>query len=84
MSSKDGVEKVFSFDETISKYKDVKAYDLEKLTHKKNFPWKIAEGYIKNNPIKLTDQIIKDYHLNEQKLLYGIKNLLIQVLFILN
>ena len=44
MSSKDGVEKVFSIDETISKYKDVKAYDLEKLTHKKKFPWKIAEN----------------------------------------
>ena len=66
MSSKDGLEKVFSIDETISKYKNAKTYDLVKLTHKKNSPWKIAGGYIRNNSIKITDQLIKDYHQNEQ------------------
>lgn len=66
MSSKDGLEKVFSIDETIAKYNETKAYDLVKITHRKNSPWKITGGYIRNNPVKITDQIIKDYHLNEQ------------------
>jgi uncharacterized phage-associated protein len=64
ISSFDGVKKLISINNTIEKYASLSAEDLVELTHKRNSPWEHSgKGEYINR--KITDDIIKKYHINE-------------------
>lgn len=60
MSSEDGINKISSIDETLSKYKDYYPNDLVELTHNEDSPW----SHTKQGDI-ITDDCILKYHCNE-------------------
>ena len=63
MSSKDGIEKVFSIEETLKKYGSLGDYDLVKITHRKNSPWNHTGGIKKYNKNKIiSDENIIEFH----------------------
>ena len=65
MAAKDGSKKLFSIEDTLKKYGSMNDYDLVKLTHSKESPWREARGFSGFNPKLISDEIIYSYHKNE-------------------
>lgn len=62
LASEDGVQKIFSVNETLEKYGCLSAKELVNLTHCTNSPWdKAPKGKYKT----ISDELIKNYHYNE-------------------
>ena len=61
MSSKNGLDKVFSIEETLNKYGNLTGKELVKITHKKNTPWSIV-GFDDTKPKQITQKEIKEFH----------------------
>lgn len=64
LSSENGIKKLFSINNTLSKYGNYTASELVNLTHKELTPWeKSGSGnYLYG---EITDELIKKYHENE-------------------
>lgn len=67
LAARDGVRKLYSIDKTIEKYGKYDAYELVKITHKKNSPWR-KTGYSTFSKVnkQILDEIILKYHINEE------------------
>lgn len=62
--SENGVDKIYSINETLSKYSDLSALSLTKLTHQPNTPW--SNTFDNTHRYKIiTDAAIKNFHQNE-------------------
>ena len=63
--SEDGTEKLFSIEDTISKYRHYTGEQLMALTHKEGTPWSITYK-AGEKFVPIADSTIKEYHLQEQ------------------
>jgi uncharacterized phage-associated protein len=64
LNADNGINILYSIEETLEKYGKMSANKLIKITHSENSPWEKAGcGKIKNSII--TDELIKKYHCNE-------------------
>lgn len=62
LASGNGVQKIFSINETLDNYANLSATDLVNLTHCTNSPWdKAPKGRYRT----ISDELIKNYHYNE-------------------
>lgn len=66
IASKSGLKKLSSIDKTIEKYGKYSASELVNLTHGKLTPWTVSGSGIKAYTV-ITDDLIKNYHINECK-----------------
>ena len=58
--AEDGINKIFSIDETLKKYSYLSASGLVTLTHKECTPWDVTK-----NKTEITDEVILKFHKNE-------------------
>lgn len=65
ISSKDGVKKIYSIDQTLKRYGMLSASELVKVTHSALGPWVQAGGGIHINK-KMKDETILEYHCFEE------------------